>query len=256
MSTPRPVQWLRRLTSRKPVSKTVYGQPALLHCTHAKAGSTWLQNIFLRALPQAQVPRRIGNDYHRIENCADTVYTAIFAERSQLVELNLLENCLHFFVMRDLRDTLTSRYFSERYSHSATGNIPARRARYEGMSDEEGLFNCFRENAAKQMSIQESWLRSNSPVFKYETLFDSHGDALFDIFDEIGYRYDRAAFTQAIEQSRFENEYGRKPGETDIHSHGRSGLPGDWKRYATPELEAFIERELRGHLKLSGYWEG
>lgn len=250
-----PIKWLRRRSAKKSRPQTVFGQPALLHITHAKAGSTWLQNIFLRALPREQVPLRIGGDHHRIENHPDTVYTAIFAYRAQLEPLKVLENSLHFFVMRDLRDTLTSRYFSERYSHSATGNIPARRAIYEGMSDEEGLLTCFRDAAAKQILIQESWLRSSSPVFKYETLFASQGEGLFDIFDKIGYRYDRAAFSKAIEQSRFENEYGRQPGETDIHSHGRSGLPGDWKRYATPELEAFIERELKEHLMLCGYWD-
>ncbi len=250
--TPR---WLYRLRSHIFKPQTIFGQPALLHITHAKAGSTWLQNIFMRALPKAQVPRRIGSEYGRIENQVDTVYTAIFAYRSQMEELNLLQNNLHFFVMRDLRDTLTSRYFSERYSHAATGNIPGRRAIYQGMSDEEGLFTCFRDFAKNQIRIQESWLNSDSPVFKYETLFASKGEALFEIFEQIGYQYDRAAFTRAIEKSHFEKEYGRQPGDTDIHSHGRSGLPGDWKRYVTPELEAFIESELKDHLILSEYWD-
>lgn len=52
-----------------------------------------------------------------------------------------------------------------------------------------------------------------------------------------------AELARALKQVGFEKVFGRKLGDEDVNSHGRRGLPGDWKNRFTAKLrERFAER--------------
>jgi len=98
----------------------------------------------------------------------------------------------HFFVMRDIRDTITSMYFSHRYSHVPSEKILKARAKLEQMSEEAGILHCFQDQTPKLIKTQRSWIESGAPVYRYEDLFESQGMLLLDILDEVGFRYDKS----------------------------------------------------------------
>ena len=92
----------------------------LFHITHAKAGSTWVADILLTAFGE-RVYSRFGR---RIENYKwepGRIYPAIFLPRGEFTALAGTERQPTFFVLRDIRDTMVSLYFSLRYTHTIEG---------------------------------------------------------------------------------------------------------------------------------------
>ena len=58
---------------------------------------------------------------------------------------------------------------------------------------------------------------------------------------------------RAVEASRFENVYKRKLGELDEKSHGRQGLPGDWKNHFSPAIRREFYERAGDLLVAAGY---
>ena len=61
------------------------------------------------------------------------------------------------------------------------------------------------------------------------------------------------AVEKAVVSQRFESVFNRKLGETDTSSHGRTGLPGDWKNHLTPDLAEKFHGLYGDLLVQSGY---
>ncbi|MGJ8653719.1 MAG: sulfotransferase domain-containing protein [Opitutaceae bacterium] len=224
----------------------------LYHVTHAKAGSSWLYRIFKKA-HKDRVPVRVGKKIDTIKHQEGQIYSALFCGYEDFVQVPTSLETPHFFVMRDLRDTLTSLYFSHRYSHIPNPKVAKAREILTDMNEDEGMLYMFKTHSEELMRIQRSWIESPAPVYTYEALFESEGMLLLDILDDIGFNYKRKPLKSIIKKSTFEKAFGRKPGEVDIHSHGRSGVAGSWKKHRNPELDQFIEENLSEHLRFSGY---
>ncbi|WP_269524405.1 sulfotransferase domain-containing protein [Coraliomargarita parva] len=224
----------------------------LFHVTHAKAGSSWLYRIFKTAYDE-RTPLRVGEKIEDLQYQPGAIYSALFCDYPRFRKLKFAQKQPTFFVIRDIRDTLTSLYFSLKYSHVPNPNVLQAREEMKDMSDEEGLLHVFRKRSAKFLFTQSSWMESGLPVYRYEEIFESQGQMLIPILQELRFDFDADYLLKVIEQLTFEKEFGRKPGETDIHSHGRSGKPGSWKEYMTPELEEFIDTSLSAHIKQTNY---
>jgi lipopolysaccharide transport system ATP-binding protein len=226
----------------------------LFHVTHAKAGSTWIADILSTAFGERTF-RRFGRRTEHYEWASGRVYPAIFLPREEFFSLAGTAEQPVFFVLRDIRDAMVSLYFSLRYTHTTEGfpHIVKFREEVAGMSDGEGLLHTLRTRHSEIQRIQESWLESGSEVVRYEDLIASGGSLLTEVFDRIGFSYDREILSRAIAANSFEAKFGRALGEVDERSHGRQGLPGDWRRYATDELVEFTETTLRGTLEKGGY---
>ncbi len=226
----------------------------LFHVTHAKAGSTWIADILSTAFGE-RTYRRFGRRTEHYEWVPSCVYPAIFLPRQEFFELDGATGQPVFFVLRDIRDAMVSLYFSLRYTHTTDGfpHIVKFREEVEGMGDGEGLLHTIRTRHSEIQRIQESWLNSDSEVVRYEDLIASGGTLLTEVLDRIGFRYDREILERAITANSFEAKFGRALGEVDERSHGRQGLPGDWRRYATDELVEFVETNLKGTLEKGGY---
>lgn len=161
-----------------------------------------------------------------------------------------------FIVIRDLRDTLVSYYYSIRYSHplDAGGRIEALRLALGKMSKEEGLAFLVDTFVTSAAEIQLSWLGKGELLFRYEDLLADDVAILSRLFiDQLKLPVDRAQVEQAVVANRFENVYKRKLGEADPNSHGRQGKPGDWPNHLSPELARDIETRFGNVLAAAGY---
>src|SRR5690606_33942556 len=82
-----------------------------------------------------------------------------------------------FFIMRDLRDTLVSAYFSMKYSHrmTADNNIRSIRGILSDLELEDGLLYLINEHTLMTGSarIQQSWLNTDTPVIRFEDMIQN-----------------------------------------------------------------------------------
>ena len=228
--------------------------PSLFHVTHPKAGSTWivqvLQDTFL-----SRVTRRIGHFFDRYQWQQGAVYPAVVATYDEYQAFEKPGPHRAFYVMRDPRDTMVSLYFSMKYSHTTEGfpHIAEFRKLTENMTEAEGMLHVFDTRMKRLAEFQQSWLDSGERVLRYEDLITENAAQLPGLFDELGIEYERERLFKALERRSFEKTFKRPLGERDEQSHGRQGLPGDWKNYVTPEIEPIIERRFGAVLQQAGY---
>src|SRR6187397_986697 len=103
--------WHRRIVGDPAV-------PTLLHITHAKAGSTWIVHLLERLFGRRCAPRgkgvaeATGGDLSRHVFEPGRVYRGMFMRREDVLAHPELADARRFVIIRDLRDTLVSLYFS------------------------------------------------------------------------------------------------------------------------------------------------
>src|SRR6476620_11750349 len=92
--------------------------PSIFHVTHWKAGSQWLYRILKELAPERTVTPLLGRKHFLEEPLrAGFVYPTVYVTREQFHSVRLPDDHRRFLVIRDLRDTLVSGYYSIRYSH-------------------------------------------------------------------------------------------------------------------------------------------
>jgi lipopolysaccharide transport system ATP-binding protein len=229
--------------------------PAFLHVSHAKAGSTWVDQI-LRVLFGKRVASRVGRDLSGFRFEPGRIYSAAFLRRDQVLAHPELSALPRFIVIRDLRDTVVSRYFSVKISHGldASGVIAEQRRVLNGLSTEDGLAWIIENGVSGIAAIQRSWLGQDERLYRYEELIRDDV-ALFRriLLDELRLPLDPSRLDEAVIANRFENVYQRPMGVADPASHGRQGAPGDWRNHFTPRLRAAFHARFGDVLVATGY---
>ena len=229
--------------------------PLVIHFTHAKAGSTWVDGI-LRELFGKRVKRRYWGkpDFKDAAHC---VFPAIFMERDQALCEPEVQTAKRFFVLRDLRDTLISRYFSIRDSHKPDpeGTIEAMRARLRDQTEAEGLMEVMNEPGMEMTAcIQRSWIGTDETILRYEDLIANDASLFVNLFvEKLRLPVTAKEVECAVVSQRFDAVYGRKPGDEDLLSHGRKGIAGDWKNHFTRRLAEHFHSRYGDLLKGAGY---
>src|SRR5262245_58412565 len=94
--------------------------PTVLHVTHAKAGSQWIHKI----LHYCAADRIVAPPYYSLPFLqtpvqSGAVYPTLYVTRKDFDRVILPSNSRRFVIIRDLRDTLVSWYFSVKISHVA-----------------------------------------------------------------------------------------------------------------------------------------
>jgi Sulfotransferase domain len=150
-------------------------------------------------------------------------------------------------IIRDLRDTAVSGYFSLKVSHPkfAADRVSALRRELQDGSLEEGLIQIIGNWLRVNANIQRSWLEAGEPVIRYEDLLENDVEILERVLiDECGYPIPRPRLRRAVETRRFVRmSKGRPRGDEDVTAHLRKGIAGDWRNYFTePVKDAFKER--------------
>lgn len=235
--------------------KRVFGDrkaATLVHVTHAKAGSTWIRNL-LRELFRTRVTERgrlvasgTGGDLSKHYFSPGKIYPAMFMTREQFLAHPELKNVNRFVVIRDLRDTFVSLYFSLKVSHPPMedGHIAIERDKLQGLTEEEGLLSLIERRGRRVAAIQTSWLNANELVLRYEDIVKNPQGVFEELFlRKLGLPLSRSKLARAVRKVSFETVFRRKLGVEDVKSHGRRGLPGDWRNHFTPKIrERFAER--------------
>ena len=181
------------------------------------------------------------------------IYPTIYVTREQFLAVGVPPNHRRFVIIRDLRDTLVSLYFSVKVSHAiSTAFYRAFRDGLRERTLEDGLLYLLeypgRENAFPLCAaIQESWLRAGEPLFRYENLLQDD----VAIFEYLLLRRCELPVTaerlrEVVLATRFEAlTGGRRRGEEDVTAHERKGVAGDWQNHFTPRVKRAFKEQLR-----------
>lgn len=219
--------------------------PTLMHFTHPKAASTWINNILGllfrdRCAPRGRlVARATGGDFSKHVFESGWVYRAMLMSYEDFLSHDELRGIKRFVVIRDLRDTLVSLYFSLKVSHVLEGqpSVQQERETLSKLETEEGFLHLIHGQLKGAADFQASWLGKDEIVLRYEDLLVNPLLILEDVLIErLEMPVSLAALDRAIRRTHFETVYKRKLGEEDVSSHGRKGVPGDWKNHFTPEI--------------------
>ena len=93
--------------------------PTIFHLTHWKAGSQWIRQLLTAWQPQRIITLHT-DDYQFKDQLIlpGMIYPTLYITRDEFEAASIPESHAKFAVIRDLRDTLISEYFSVRYSHA------------------------------------------------------------------------------------------------------------------------------------------
>jgi hypothetical protein len=222
--------------------------PTVFHITHYKAGSRWIHRILRNCVKDRIV---VVHDELR-EFLEDPikpggVYSAVYVTREQFESVSVPPDSRRFVIIRDLRDTLVSGYFSLKLSHAKfeVDDVTSFRGRLQTMGFEDGLMQTLEEWLPVNAEIQRSWVEAGEPVIRYEDLLERDYEILEPtLLERCELGVPRGRLRRAIENQSFEQlSGGRSRGEEALDSHYRKGIAGDWQNYFTePVKDAFKER--------------
>lgn len=237
--------------------------PAVFHVTHWKAGSTWLSRILGRC-DRARIVRSRQGVAHVLDDPIEPggVYPRVYLTREEFESVSLPASWRRFVVIRDLRDTLVSAYFSTKFSHRQNPENPflsEDRERLQTMGAKEGLsWMLDQPVVTKSAKIQDSWTRAEVPLIRYEDLVEHDIRILKRVLiDECEFSLSPHQVRRIVRDSRFERlSGGRTRGDEEITSHFRKGVPGDWRNYFTGPLKKAFKERWGQLLITTGYENG
>ena len=247
-------------TSEINMQKTNNTTPTIFHITHWKAGSQWINRILRDAAPNLYVVPKVGVAHFLNQKILDgLVYPTVYVTKEQFEGVELPKYWKRFVVIRDLRDTLISGYFSLKVSHSVISNgIASYREKLDQLNMEDGLKYLMDEWLYLSANIQESWVNTRESIIKYEDLLQHDVEILERVLiDECLLPIDRSKLREIIASNRFEQlTGGRSRGEEEITAHERKGIVGDWKNYFTEKNKEYFKDKYNKLLIGTGYETG
>ncbi len=230
--------------------------PTLIHVTHWKAGSQWVHKILRTCFPEQIVQPALDNVQFVNQHIAhDKVYPTVYVTREEFDTAILPENWHRFVIIRDLRDTLVSGYFSIKISHPPMGPLAEWRKILNEVDMDQGMLFLMENWLPDSAAIQRSWLKANEPLLKYEDLLQNDVEVFKEIIlKEAGMHILADKLEEIIISSRFENVTGgRQLGQEDINAHERKGIAGDWKNHFSSKVKEEFKQEFGSLLIKAGY---
>jgi lipopolysaccharide transport system ATP-binding protein len=171
------------------------------------------------------------------EGCVYSCY----ATREQ-VEAAELPPHRRFIVVRDLRDTLCSAYFSFRDTHRPNPAVEPIRVRLHQLDKEDGMVYLMDEFLPQCVAIHESW--REEPVIHYEDLLDNDLEILKRVLlEECRLDVPEPKLERAIRSARFRRLTGRRRGD-EAAEHLRKGVSGDWRNHFTDRVSAEFDQRF------------
>ena len=235
---------------------TTKKRATVFHVTHWKAGSQWIRKILKSCCPETVVNPGVDQLW-RYPVQRGRVYPAVYMSKQDLDKVGLPEGSRRFVVIRDLRDTLVSAYFSFKGSHTAIPEFPIPLRQFLQETDVAGglvhLMDHFLESCAE---IQLSWLEAQGEVvLKYEDLLTDDLSLLeFALIDHCRLPVTTEALREAVLGARFEALTGGRPrGSEDVAAHERKGIAGDWRNLFTERVKRAFKARYGGLLVAAGY---
>jgi hypothetical protein len=231
--------------------------PTIVHVTHWKSGSQWIHKILRDCVPERIAPPQLGNvQFLSWPVEVGKVYPTVYITKGQFDSVRMPDRTRHFVVVRDLRDTLVSGYFSMKISHPVIeAGLAQLRSILESTGFEEGMIYMMDEWLIESARIQVSWLESGERLIRYEDLLEHDTEILERVLiDQCGLPASRERLREAVEGNRFQTlTRGRPPGQEDVTAHERKGIAGDWRNHFTPTLKKAFKARYGGLLVAVGY---
>jgi lipopolysaccharide transport system ATP-binding protein len=238
------------------ISPAAATPPTIFHITHHKAGSQWLNRIFQTlAFERLVLPEVQNHQFLHRPIQAGRIYPTLYITREQFESVSLPRHWRRFVIIRDLRDTLVSLYFSLKHSHKILNDLMrTRRTVLSELSEEEGLLYLIDCGLTPMAQVQWSWLAAGEELVKYEDLLTGDEEILTRVLlhhCRLGVASER--FREVVRSHRFEAQSGRKPGTEDALAHERKGIAGDWRNHFTERVRAEFKRLYGSLLIAAGY---
>lgn len=231
-------------------------QAVYYHITHWKAGSQWIRALLNDALGAAVVqPRELVKHAYDAGPIDGKVYPCCYLTELEFCALPPHPKRRRFVLIRDLRDTLISGYFSLRNSHSLIGQVEKHRWFLNRWGVEDGLLYLLDTWLHQTALIQRSWLASSERVFKLEHFMK---DGALALREALTLGWEVEASPLAVEQLVARHAFakysgGRHPGEEDAASHYRKGIHGDWRQHFTDRVRERFKVLYNDIILTSGY---
>ncbi|WP_280169444.1 sulfotransferase domain-containing protein [Priestia megaterium] len=231
--------------------------PTIFHITHEKSGSQWIRAILTQCFPDIIVnPHWQQKQFFVTPLQEGKIYPGLFISKEEFYRVNLPSNYKKIIVIRDLRDTFISLYFSLKISHVILNSeMKERRETLNSLSINEGLKFMINSNMLNHAhDIQTSWIDSKEKIIKYEDLLENDEQILDDLLiNDFKLPISRKQLKKIIIDNKFKNVSGRDRGIEDITTHYRKGIQGDWQNYFTPEIKLLFKDKYGIHLVKTGY---
>jgi hypothetical protein len=229
--------------------------PTVFHLTHWKAGSQWIRAVLTEAQPDRVV--EIKEDMSHVHSdpiVPGTIYSPVYSVRHVFAECVKCDGPVRLFlVIRDLRDTLVSWYFSLRTSHPPNPGVDDMRSRLHELSREEGLIYLINERLAPMAAIQEGWLPHAGLTLRYEDFLNDQQEAFRRVFEHCEIEIPGDQRRRIVDRHTFEKYSGRKPGDEDVSAHCRKGVAGDWRNHFTDRVRTVFAERFGATLIATGY---
>lgn len=230
-----------------------------------RAASMFLQSVFTRLAEADGLPRVnlqayfLHTDRPRVEElfsveqCAEYFKPQgfFYGAIRRPVPLENLDRFRVLLVLRDLRDVLTSGYYSIVYAHTVIDDhhLAQKKRALEQTVDEYVLDNLAKWRASYEEMLD--WAEaSNIKVERYEDMVADFGGWLRRVTKRLELDGDNSLLDQIIGEADF------KVAKEDVSAHKRGVVPGAHERKLKPETKEVLDRELADILGRMGYAAG
>jgi lipopolysaccharide transport system ATP-binding protein len=242
---------------KKAAMKPFSELPTVFYITHWKAGSQWILKILRECTPERIVEPKIFIGHFLSSPIEEgRVYPTLYVTKQQFDSVRLPSNWKRFVIIRDLRDTLISAYFSFKISHPILTSVnKTLHDTLNSLGTEEGMLYLMDEWLPNCARIQTSWLEAGERLIRYEDLLKNDVEILEPIMiDDCQLAVSREHFREVVAANRFENvTKGRRPGDEDVTAHERKGISGDWKNHFAEKVKKAFKASYGGILIATGY---
>lgn len=159
-------------------------------------------------------------------------------------------------VLRDPRDSLISHLYSTLYSHPNSIRVECLRNILSDIPHNDKRIKLLILNFAPRVRFYLTWAinaEDDAFVTRYESLIQDQCGEYRRILDWLGWHVPVEVLDAVVERLSFKTRSGRSAGETDIFSHYRRGIKGDWRNHFSREHGRLWEQLYPGFLVKIGY---
>jgi lipopolysaccharide transport system ATP-binding protein len=159
-------------------------------------------------------------------------------------------------VIRDLRDTLISLYFSAKHSHPLiVDRLTQIRSFLTSSNEEDGLIYLLSEAICQYSArIQASWIGAQDVLLLlYENILGNEYAFFEQLTEYCQIDVSRERLQYIVRSNMFESATGRKRGDQDVNAHLRKGIVGDWRNHFTERIKTEFKKQYGKLLIDTGY---